>query len=113
MFAARFSQVVLTLGEFEDYFVLGFILYCAFVSGCFCVKFKKLNFYGVASESLGFTVKVFLLVLFKFTASNKFHVTSRCSTTPALRASVGQFLSRLFCIGFANFAQKSQLKTCR
>ena len=47
------------LGDFEGYFVLGFIVYIAFVSGCFCVKFKKFTFVGVASEGLSLALKVF------------------------------------------------------
>ncbi len=41
---------------------------------------------------------VFVGVLRKALRKIKFHVTSRCSITPALRAYVGQFLSRGFVV---------------
>ena len=46
-------------------------------------------------------------------AQEKFFITSRCSTTPALRASVGRFLSRAFAARCAHCTAKSQLKTRR
>ena len=43
----------------------------------------------------------------------QFFVTSRCSITSALRAYVGQFLSRSFMVCCANISIKPQLKNCR
>ena len=54
-----FSESVVNAILGNIYLFIGVIVFFAFVSGCFCVKFKKFTFYGVASEGLGLALKVF------------------------------------------------------
>jgi len=66
-------------------------------SGFIAVKALNCGFGWFSSEGWGFIV----VVCFSFRSNPSqvnYHVTSRCSTAPALRACAGQFLSRGFMV---------------
>ena len=85
-----------------------------FASGATAVKVIHvvLWFCWFASESVGFNCVKFLFRYYLPSRKAKYHVTSRCSTAPALRACAGQFLSRSFVVLLRkSIPQNRNLKT--